>query len=76
MQKHVLIDFNHNPNIIHYLSHHFQRCLGKLKVKSQTGHRNGRNDISKKAVSDEYVALLCYLINYQLVVCSSSCLSF
>ena len=29
--------FNHNLNFIHYLSHNFQRCLGKLKVKAQTG---------------------------------------
>ena len=33
VQIHVLTDFNKNLNLIHYLSHDFQRCLGKLKVK-------------------------------------------
>ena len=34
VQIHVLTDFNHNLNLIHYLSHNFQRCLGKLKVQA------------------------------------------
>ena len=34
VQIHVLTDFNHNLKLIHYLSHNFQRCLGKLKGKS------------------------------------------
>ena len=34
VQIHVLTDFNPNLNLIHYLSHNFQRCLGKLKVKA------------------------------------------
>ena len=32
--KYVLTDFNHNLNLIHYLSHNYQICLGKLKVKA------------------------------------------
>ena len=32
VQIHALIDFNHNLNLIHNLSHNFQRCLGKLKA--------------------------------------------
>ena len=27
-------DFNHNLNLIHYLSHNYQRWLVKLKVKA------------------------------------------
>ena len=34
VQIHVLTYFNHNLNLIHYLSHNFQRYLGKLKVKA------------------------------------------
>ena len=30
----ILTDFNHNLNLIHYSSHNYQRCLGKLKVKA------------------------------------------
>ena len=66
MQKHVLTDFNHNLYLIHYLSHNYQRCLGKLKVKALIGHRNGSNGISNKTVSDKFVALLCYLLKYKL----------
>ena len=62
-------------NLIHYLSHHFQRCLGKLKVKAQTGHRNGGGGISNKTVSDKFVALLCHVLKYKLIVCYSSYLS-
>ena len=66
LQIHVLIEFNHNLNLIHYLSHNFQRCLEKLKVKAQTEHWNGSGGISKKTVSDKLVALLCYLLKYKL----------
>ena len=72
MQIHVLTDFNHNLNLIHYLSHNFQRCLGKLKVKAQTGHINSGNGISNKTVSVKFVTLLCYLLKYKLIVCYSS----
>ena len=58
MQIHVLTDFNHNHNLIHYLSHNFQRCLGKLKVKEQTGHRIGNNGISNKTVSDKFFCFI------------------
>ena len=75
VQIHVLTDFNQNLNLIHYLSHNFQICPGELKVKSQTGHRNGSNGISNKTVSDKFVALLCYLLKYKLIVCYSSYLS-
>ena len=34
VQIHVLTKFNHNLYLIHYLSHNFQICLGKLKVKA------------------------------------------
>ena len=34
VQIHVLTDFNHNLNLIHYLSHNFQRYLGKIKLKA------------------------------------------
>ena len=67
VQIHVLTGFNHNLNLIHYLSHNFQRYLGKLKVKVWTGHRNGINVISNKTVSDKPVALLCYLLKYKLL---------
>ena len=33
VQIHVITDFNQNLNLINYLSHNFQRCLGKLKLK-------------------------------------------
>ena len=72
VQIHVLTGFNHNLNLIHYLSHNCQRCLGKLKVNAKTGHRNGSNGISNKTVSDKFVALLRYLLQYKLIVCYSS----
>ena len=72
MQIHVLTDFNHNLNLIHYLSHNYQRCLGKLKVKTQEGHRNRSNVISNKTVSDKFLFLVCYLLQYKLIVCYSS----
>ena len=37
--------FNHNLNLIHYLSHNFQIFLWKLKVKTQEGHINGSDGI-------------------------------
>ena len=64
---HVLTDFNHNLNLIHYLSHNFQGCLGKLKVKSLEGHQNGSGGISNKTVSDKFLSLLCYLLKYMLL---------
>ena len=67
MQINVLTDFNHNLNLIHYLSHNFQRCLGKIKLKAQPGHRNGSNVISNKTVSDKFFALSCYLLKYKLL---------
>ena len=73
---HVLTDFNHCINLIHYLSHNFQRCLGKLKVKVQTGPRNGSKRISNKTVRDKFVALLSYLLKYKLIVCYLSRLIF
>ena len=62
MQIHVLTDFIHNLNLIYDLSHNYQRCLGKLKVKAKTGHWNGSNGVSNKTVSDDSVALLCNLL--------------
>ena len=62
MLIHVLTDFNHNLNLIHFLSHSFQRCLGKLKLKAKTGHLNGSDGVSNKTVRDESVALLCNLL--------------
>ena len=76
MQIHVLTDFNHNLNLIHYLSHNIQRCLGKLKVKSQTGHRYGNNDISNNTVGDKFVALSCYFLKYKLFFSVIYLLSF
>ena len=75
VQIHVITDFNNNLNLIHYLSHNFQRCLGKLKVKTQTGHWNGSNGISNKKVSDKFIDLSCYLLKYKLIVCYSYYLS-
>ena len=75
VQIHVLTDFNHNLNLIHYLSHNFQGYLGKLKVKSLEGHQNGSGGISNKTVSDKFLSLLCYLLQYENIVCSSSYLS-
>ena len=75
VQIYVLTNFNHNLNLIHYLFHNFQRCLGKLKVKSKTGHLNGINGISNKTVSDKFVALLCYRLKYKVIVCYSYYLS-
>ena len=72
VQIHVLTDFNNNLNLIHYLSHNFQRCLGKLKVKPRTGHRNGSNGLSNKTVSDKFVALLCLGLGNSLEVILSS----
>ena len=43
----------------------------KSKIKSIKGHRDGSNDVSNKTVGDEFVALFCYIINYQLITCSS-----
>ena len=67
VQIHVLTDFNHNLNLIHYLSHNYQICLGNLKVKAWTGHWNGSNGISNKTVSDRLLYLLCYLLNYRIL---------
>ena len=75
MQIHVLTYFNHNLNLIHYLSHNFQICLGKLKVKAYSKLRNGSGGISNKRVSDKVLSLLCYLLQYELIVCYSSYLS-
>ena len=58
VQIHVLTEFNHNLNLIHYISHNFQRFLGKLKVKAQKGHRNGSNGISNKTVSDKVLFIM------------------
>ena len=68
--------FNLNLTLLYSLSNNFQRFLRKLKVKTWKGNRNGSNITPNKAVSDELVALFCYLINYQLIFCSSSYLSF
>ena len=60
MQIHVLTDFNHNPNLIHYLSYNFQRCIGKLKLKAETGHINGSGGISNKRVSDKVLFIMLF----------------
>ena len=75
VQIHVLTYFNHNLTLIHYLSHNFQRWLRNFKLKAWAYHRNGINVISNKTVSDDSVALLCYLLKNRLIICSSSNLS-
>ena len=58
MEIHVLTDFNHNLNLIHYLSHNFQRCLGKLRIKAYSGHQNGSGGISNKRLSDKVLFIM------------------